>query len=136
MCEHLRFMSHNHLKVASFMRIAWLGMYPLKVCKGAALTPWSNHLPEEMSFWPGKAEERKNPAGLSSTGAGIRKTIFHLQPEQISQGRHRETSNTGAHNAAFMALLVRAELRFHYRHVLYLSKGQLSRMLENIHSLL
>lgn len=89
-----------------------------------------------MSFWPGKAEELKNPAGVSNPGPGIRKIIFHLQPEQILQGRHGETSNMGTHNATFMALLVRAKLYFHYRHVLYLSKGQLSRMLENIHSLL
>lgn len=39
-------------------------------------------------------------------------------------------------DAAFMVLLVRAELHFHYLHVLCLLKGQLSRMLENIHSLL
>lgn len=89
-----------------------------------------------MPFWPGKAEEGKNPAGLSITGPGIRKIVFHLQPEQTSQCCHGEVSNTGTHNIAFMALLVRAELRFRYRRVLYLSKGQLSRMLENIHSLL
>lgn len=40
------------------------------------------------------------------------------------------------HNAAFMVLLVRAELHFHYLHVLCPLKGQLSRMLENIHSFL
>ena len=42
--ELLRVMSHNHLKVMSFVTIAWVGVYPLKLCKGAALTPWSSHL--------------------------------------------------------------------------------------------
>lgn len=49
--------------------------------------------------------------------------IFHFQLEQISQVCYGETSNMRTHDAAFMVLLVRAELHSHYLHVLCLPKG-------------